>query len=107
MNKAVKAVICAVTAVAVAGVAVGVHYGYSKKIDEMKAYTVETNSNPQKMISFRAETDDDFVLGLNNMSQTAQLRLPANLPSEAKYVIITAIDSWGAESNSVTCELNM
>ncbi|MGN0530193.1 MAG: hypothetical protein ACI4IH_03770 [Eubacterium sp.] len=48
MNKAVKAVICAVTAVAVAGVAVGVHYGYSKKIDEMKAYTVETNSNPQK-----------------------------------------------------------
>lgn len=32
MNKAVKAVICAVTAVAVAGVAVGVHYGYSKKL---------------------------------------------------------------------------
>lgn len=47
----------------------------------------------------------DYVLGLANMSETAELRLPNNLPDNAKYVVITAIDSWGAESNSVTCEL--
>ena len=126
----------------------------------------DINSNPQKMISFKAGSDDDFVhsyklafldennslltfdetdydnhivhydengdkirfdnknyskgspkqisqviyfsdyvLGLENMSDTAELRLPSNLPENAKYVVITAIDSWGAESNSVTCEL--
>ena len=47
----------------------------------------------------------DFVLGLNNMSDTVMLRLPSNLPENARYVSITAIDSWGAESNSVLCEL--
>lgn len=47
----------------------------------------------------------DYVLGLGNMSETTQLRLPSNLPSNVKYVVITAIDSWGAESNSVVCEL--
>ncbi|MGN0532780.1 MAG: metallophosphoesterase family protein [Eubacterium sp.] len=47
----------------------------------------------------------DFVLGLENMSDTAQLRLPENLPDTAEYAVITAIDSWGAESNSVVCKL--
>ncbi len=47
----------------------------------------------------------DFVLGLENMSPTAKLRLPVNLPDSAKYVSITAIDSWGAESNTVMCEM--
>lgn len=47
----------------------------------------------------------DFVLGLNNMSDTVMLRLPSNVPENARYVSITAIDSWGAESNSVLCEL--
>ena len=47
----------------------------------------------------------DYILGLDNMSETAELRLPSNLPENAKFVVITAIDSWGAESNSVTCEL--
>lgn len=46
----------------------------------------------------------DFVLGLNNMSDTTMLRLPSNFPENTKYVVITAIDSWGAESNSVVCE---
>ena len=32
-------------------------------------------------------------------------KLPGNIPENAKYVVVTAIDSWGAESNSVTCEL--
>lgn len=47
----------------------------------------------------------DYVLGLENMSETAELRLPNNLPEYAKYVVITVIDSWGAESNAVTCVL--
>ncbi len=47
----------------------------------------------------------DYILGLANMSETAELRLPNNLPDNAEYVVITAMDSWGAESNSVTCRL--
>lgn len=47
----------------------------------------------------------DFVLGLDNMSDTAELRLPSNVPENAAYVSVTAIDSWGAESNVVICEL--
>ena len=47
----------------------------------------------------------DYVLGLDNMSATAELRLPGTLPENTKYVVITSIDSWGAQSNSVTCEL--
>ena len=43
----------------------------------------------------------DFVLGLNNMSDEVQLRLPSNIPSQAKYVGITAIDSWGALSTEI------
>lgn len=47
----------------------------------------------------------DYVLGLGNMSKTTELRLPSDLPENTRYVVITAIDSWGAESNSVICEL--
>ena len=47
----------------------------------------------------------DFTLGLKNMSKTAEMRLPSNLPESAEYVVITAIDSWGAESEPVTCSL--
>lgn len=47
----------------------------------------------------------DYVLGLDNMSKTAQLRLPSTLPENAEYAVITAIDSWGAESNSVICKI--
>ncbi|MGN1443886.1 MAG: metallophosphoesterase family protein [Acutalibacteraceae bacterium] len=47
----------------------------------------------------------DFVLGLENMSETVQLRLPATLPDNAEYVAITAIDSWGLESNTVVRKL--
>lgn len=43
----------------------------------------------------------DFVLGLNNMSATTELRLPENIPTKTMYILITAIDSWGAESESV------
>lgn len=113
----------------------------------------DINGNPQKMISFNAGTDDDFVhsyrlqfldenkneiefyesdyngnpvgndenggknaisellyfsdfvLGLENMSETVELRLPATMPENAEYVAITAIDSWGAESNTAVCKL--
>lgn len=47
----------------------------------------------------------DFVLGLDNMSDTAELRLPSTLPENVKYISVTAIDSWGAESNTVICEV--
>lgn len=47
----------------------------------------------------------DYVLGLDNMSDTAQLRLPSNMPENVKYIAITAIDSWGAESNTAFVEL--
>ncbi len=47
----------------------------------------------------------DFVVGLDHMAGTVELRLPANYPQDAKYVEITAIDSWGAESESVLCVL--
>lgn len=49
----------------------------------------------------------DYVLGLENMSDVTQLRLPSNLPENVKYVSVTAIDSWGAESEAVVCELNV
>lgn len=49
----------------------------------------------------------DYVLGLENMSKTAELRLPGNLPDDAEYVVITAMDSWGAESNSITRRLGV
>ena len=63
-----------------------------------------TKNGKPKMIS-AVLYFSDYVLGLDNMSETAELRLPNNLPDNAKYVVITAIDSWGAESHSVTCRL--
>ncbi|MGN0536029.1 MAG: metallophosphoesterase family protein [Eubacterium sp.] len=47
----------------------------------------------------------DFVLGLNNMSATAELRLPSSMPENAKYIAVTAIDSWSAESESSLYEI--
>lgn len=66
----------------------------SKDYDSAKAKSID------ELVYF-----SDFVEGLENMSATAELRLPKNLPSSAKYVGITAIDSWGAESDEVICEL--
>ncbi|MDE6155096.1 MAG: hypothetical protein K2F67_01520, partial [Eubacterium sp.] len=61
------------------------------------------NGTPKKITELTYFSD--YVLGLDNMAQTAELRLPGTLPENTKYVVITAIDSWGAQSNSVTCEL--
>lgn len=47
----------------------------------------------------------DFVCGLENMAPYALLRMPPNMPENTKYVAVTAIDSWGAESNTVISEL--
>ncbi len=107
----------------------------------------DINGNKQKMLSFPAGTDDDFihsyklqfqdenhnflefnkvdynnniseekineviyysdfVLGLQNMSKTAELRIPSTVPESVSYVAITAIDSWGKESESVICEFS-
>lgn len=49
----------------------------------------------------------DFVLGLENMSDTVELRLPATVPENAEYVAVTAIDSWSKESNTVVRPLRM
>ena len=62
------------------------------------------NINDEKLIS-EVLYFSDFVLGLENMSETAELRLPKNLPENAEYAVITAVDSWGAESESVICPL--
>lgn len=47
----------------------------------------------------------DFVLGLENMSDTAELRLPSNLPDNTRYVGVIAVDSWGNESKEIICPL--
>lgn len=47
----------------------------------------------------------DFILGLDNMSKTVKLRLPNNVPENTKFIKITAVDSWNAESNPVICEI--
>lgn len=57
------------------------------------------NGTPKKISELTYFSD--YVLGLENMSETAQLRLPGTLPEETKYIVITAIDSWGAESNPI------
>lgn len=46
----------------------------------------------------------DFILGLDKMSDRVTLRLPYNIPEDTCFVRITAVDSWGAESKSVTAE---
>lgn len=47
----------------------------------------------------------DFFLGPKNMSDTVQLRLPKTMPENAKFVSITAVDSWNAESAPAVCEI--
>lgn len=49
----------------------------------------------------------DFVEGLENMSDNAKLRLPKNMPENVKYIGISAIDSWGKESDEVICDLGV
>ncbi len=63
----------------------------------------DENGSPKKISEVLYFSD--FVLGLENMSETAELRLPASIPDNAVYVAITAIDSWGAESNTVVRKL--
>lgn len=62
------------------------------------------NGSPKKLTEVLYFSD--YVLGLDNMSDTAQLRIPSTLPENVKYIAVTAIDSWGAESNTVICEVN-
>ena len=39
------------------------------------------------------------------MSDNAKLRLPKNMPENVKYIGISAIDSWGKESDEVICDI--
>lgn len=63
------------------------------------------NASPKKITQLLYFSD--FVVGIENMSPTAELRLPSSLPENARYAVITAIDSWGAESEPVVCEINL
>lgn len=47
----------------------------------------------------------DFTLGLDNMSETVELRLPSTMPKETEYISVSAIDSWGVESEAVLCKI--
>lgn len=47
----------------------------------------------------------DFFNGPDNMAQTVELRLPKTMPENTKYISITAIDSWDAESIPAVCEI--
>lgn len=47
----------------------------------------------------------DFFLGKENMNSMVNLSLPKTMPKNAKYVSITAIDSWNAESEAAVCEI--
>lgn len=48
----------------------------------------------------------DYFLGAANASQEVSLRLPKTMPQNAKYVSITAVDCWNAESEPAVCEIN-
>lgn len=47
----------------------------------------------------------DFTKGLGNMSNRTELRLPKNLPDEVTQIDICGIDSWGAETETVTFKI--
>ncbi|NMP38339.1 MAG: hypothetical protein GX051_09530 [Clostridiales bacterium] len=49
----------------------------------------------------KIEYFSDFALGLDKMSQKSALRLPDNIPGAAVKIRITAMDTWGKESNSI------
>lgn len=48
----------------------------------------------------------DFFLGAENMAERVELRVPNTVPDNVKYAVITAVDSWDAESAPVVCELS-
>lgn len=79
-----------------------IHYGSDgKKLSvDSDEYKNGTEKQTDSLLYF-----SDFVLGLDNMSDTVLLRLPENMPQNAKYAQITAIDSLGAESAAVICEI--
>ncbi len=77
---------------------------YNDDGDKISVDSKDYENGKEKQIDFLLYFSD-FVLGLDNMAENALLRLPDNMPENTKYVEITAIDSWGAESNSVVCAI--
>ena len=49
MKNISKIVVSAVAVTGILGTVLGVHFGYAKKIDDFKNYTVETNGQPLKV----------------------------------------------------------
>lgn len=79
---------------------------YDKNGEKIPSDSKEYESADEKPIT-ELLYFSDFVLGLDNMSNEALLRLPSNMPKNAKYIEITAIDSWGAESAPVACPIGV
>ena len=77
---------------------------YDENGAKLRADNKNYESGKSRLVS-RVLYFSDFALGLENMSKTAELRLPHNLPAEAVKVRIRAVDSWGKESESAECEL--
>lgn len=77
---------------------------YDENGDKLSADSDEYKNGKTKQID-ELLYFSDFVKGLENMSATAELRLPKNMPKNTKYIGITAVDSWQAESKEVICEL--
>ncbi len=65
MKKTLAIVLCAVLVLAVIGTGLGIHFGYSKKYDETKTYTVETNGGPLQV----AVISDLIYLLLSSLKQ--------------------------------------
>lgn len=77
---------------------------YDENGDKISYDNENYNNGTPKKIS-QVLYFSDYVLGLNHMSETVELRLPATLPENTKYVVITAVDSWSAESEPMVREL--
>ena len=59
-----------------------------------------------KKIEF-IEYFSDFTLGIDNMSARAALRLPPNIPEGTAFIRITAIDTWGRESQGIQYRIDI
>lgn len=58
-------------------------------------------SNGKAQMTDRTVYFSSFVAGLDNMPEKEELRLTGAIPSDAEYIKIYAIDSWGEESKPI------
>lgn len=65
---------------------------------------VEKDENDNTTVISELLYFSDFSKGTDKMSDTVELRLPPNLQQNTAKIRITAIDSWNAQSESVTVD---